>query len=48
MIVLAPNLVARITAAKADGTFPHGLSDADLQAMAAGRADAALLRFWSL
>jgi len=30
---LAPDVSARITAAMADGTFPQGLADADLEAL---------------
>ena len=32
---LSPDMLARITAAKADGTFPRGLCDADLHALVA-------------
>jgi len=38
MEALPRAVAARIMAAKADGTFPQGLSDADLQAMVAGWA----------
>jgi len=33
MAGLAPDVLARITAAMADGTFPRSLCDADLQAL---------------
>jgi len=33
MIGLAPDLVARLIQAKADGTFPRSLCDADLEAL---------------
>ena len=33
MAGLAPDVVARMMQAKADGTFPRGLSNADLQAL---------------
>ena len=32
---LAPDVVARITAAMADGTFPQSLGDSDLEALVA-------------
>jgi len=32
---LAPDVVARVMQAKADDTFPQGLSDADLEALVA-------------
>jgi len=32
---LAPDVVARVMQAKADDTFPQGLSDADLEALLA-------------
>ena len=35
VIGLAPDLVARVRQARADGTFPRSLFDADLQALAA-------------
>jgi len=33
MTALAPDVVARVMQAKADGTFPQSLCDADLQAL---------------
>jgi len=35
MGALPPDVAARIMAAMADGTFPHGLSDADVEVAAA-------------
>jgi len=33
LVGLAPDLVARVMQAKADGTFPQSFSDADLQTL---------------